>query len=419
MWPTIAIVAIGIAAVLGGLWWRSRRGRLESEARAGRRIRELEDEIGSLKDNTGRRLHRHQVFLESMSDGVMLVDAEGRIELVNAAFTRMFALPPEVIGRQAEDTLRLPEFIRLLRRAHEGGGVLDAEIELPGVDHRLVQVSVTAMRETKGRTSGLVVLVHDLTRLKQLENTRRDFVANVSHELRTPLSLIKGFVETLLLGGPHDAETVERFLKTIQKHADRLAFLIEDLLTISKLESGALAMHLEPLPLRPLVDHVLEDLQGRQRSRTVRLENGIAAGLEVRGDADRLQQVFSNLIDNAIKYGRKDGRVEIGARRINGKWIEVWIRDDGPGIPPEALNRIYERFYRVDKARSREQGGTGLGLAIVKHIVQSHGGEVCTESEIGRGTVFRLTLPAAPIPTGDPASAIPTKPASPPEPPVN
>lgn len=405
MWPYLAIAALVIAAALGVLWLRSRRGWIDSRTLLAGRFQALEGELANLKETTGRQLHRHQVFLESMSDGVMLVDAEGRIELVNAAFTRMFALPPEVIGRQAGDSLRIPEFTRLLRRAHEAGGVLDAEIELPGVDRRLVQVSVTAMRETRGRTSGLVVLVHDLTRLKQLENTRRDFVANVSHELRTPLSLIKGYVETLLLGGPHKAATTERFLHTIHKHSDRLAFLIEDLLTLSKLESGALAMNFEPLRLRPLVDHVLEDLGDRRRSRNVELNNQVAPDLSVRGDANRLQQVFSNLVDNAIKYGRQDGHVQVGARCLNGKWIEVWVRDDGPGIPPEALNRIYERFYRVDKGRSREQGGTGLGLAIVKHIVQSHGGEVCTESEVGKGTVFRVTLPAVPRTPGDPAAS--------------
>jgi two-component system phosphate regulon sensor histidine kinase PhoR len=405
MWPYLAIAASVIAAGLGLLCWRNRRRWLQAEALGKRRIGELEEELGSLRDSTGRQLHRHEVFLESMNDGVMLVDAKGRIELVNAAFSRMFALPHEVIGRQATDTLRLPEFSRLLRRAHEGGGILDAEFELPGVDRRLVQVSVTAMRETRDQTSGLVVLVHDLTRLKQLENTRRDFVANVSHELRTPLSLIKGYVETLLLGGPHEPATVERFLHTIHKHSDRLAFLIEDLLTISKLESGAHAMNLEPLPLRRLVEHVLEDLHDRRKSQNVELDNRIDSDLAVRGDADRLQQVFSNLVDNAIKYGHKDGHVELGARRLNGKWIEVWVRDDGPGIPPDALNRIYERFYRVDKARSREQGGTGLGLAIVKHIVQSHGGEVCTESEVGRGTVFRFTLPVAPANADKPAVA--------------
>ena len=402
MWPGLAIVASMIAAVLAALWFRARRDSLHARAALTTRTRHHEAALAALKEDTGGRLHRHEVFLESMSDGVMLIDAGGGIELVNAAFTRMFALPAEVTGRPAETTLRLPELTRLFRKAGEAGRVLESEIELPGVDRRPVQVNVTAMRESGNRTSGLVVLVHDLTRLKQLENTRRDFVANVSHELRTPLSLIKGYVETLLLGGPHEPATVERFLRAVHKHTDRLAFLIEDLLTISHLESGALAMSLQPLPLRPLVDRVLEDLRGQQRSRKVTLENQVDAGAVVRGDADRLQQVLFNLVDNAIKYGRPDGRVEVGSRRVNDAWIEAWVRDNGPGIPPDALNRVYERFYRADKARSRDQGGTGLGLAIVKHIVQSHGGDVRTESELGQGTVFRFTLPASSHPVNEP-----------------
>lgn len=394
MWPWLAIVASVIAAALAVLWFRARRALLKAGEALNAQSRQHEEELTALERESGRRLHRHEVFLDSMSDGVMLIDAGGHIELVNAAFTRMFALPADVIGRSAETTLRLPEFTRLLRKARESGRVLDSEVELPGVDRRLVQLNITAMREAGNEITGLVVLVHDLTRLKQLENTRREFVANVSHELRTPLSLIKGYVETLLLGGPHEPATTERFLHTIHKHSDRLAFLIEDLLTISQLESGALAMSLQPVPLRPLVDRVLEDLGEQRRTRNVILENLVDADLSVRADADRLQQVFFNLVENAIKYGRQDGHVEVGARRVNGKWIEAWVRDDGPGVPPEALNRIYERFYRVDKARSRDQGGTGLGLAIVKHIVQSHGGEVRTESELGKGTVFRVMLPA-------------------------
>ncbi|MBU6401628.1 MAG: hypothetical protein KGS61_15030, partial [Verrucomicrobia bacterium] len=235
----------------------------------------------------------------------------------------------------------------------------------------------------------------DLTRLKQLERTRQEFVANVSHELRTPLSMIKGYVETLRDGAKEDPAVAARFLDTIARHTDRLAFLIEDLLTISRLESGQVTLDLQPVELGPAVERVMDELRARAAGRKVRLENAIPAGRRARADAERLHQVLVNLVDNAIKYGRADGTVIVGAETTSDKRLAVWVRDDGPGIPPEAKERVFERFYRIDKARSREQGGTGLGLAIVKHIVQAHGGEVRVESEPGHGATFRFTLPVA------------------------
>jgi two-component system phosphate regulon sensor histidine kinase PhoR len=227
--------------------------------------------------------------------------------------------------------------------------------------------------------------------LKQLENTRQEFVANVSHELRTPLSMIKGYVETLMEGAKDDPELAKKFLQTIEKHTDRLTYLIEDLLTISQLESGRVILHCASQELRPLAEKVINDLKSRAAERKISLTNEVPAGLCAHVDLDRLEQVFWNLIDNAVKYGKADGAVVIGGRRGPSQ-IEMWVKDDGPGIPAESLVRIFERFYRVDRARSREQGGTGLGLAIVKHVVQCHGGDVWVESEAGKGTRFNFTL---------------------------
>jgi len=237
-----------------------------------------------------------------------------------------------------------------------------------------------------------VVVFHDLTRIKKLERNREEFVANVSHELRTPLSLIKGYTETLLDGAMDNPEVSQKFLQTIDRNAERLKLLIEDLLTISELEAGRLRLHLQPVALKPLIGKLCEDFKPRAASRDVKLVSEVPE-LTARADTDRVQQVLSNLVDNAIKYGRNQGTVTIRGRATDDGKVELCVADDGPGIPEDARERIFERFYRVDKARSREQGGTGLGLSIVKHIIQSHGGRVWVESEMGAGSRFHFSLP--------------------------
>jgi two-component system phosphate regulon sensor histidine kinase PhoR len=255
-----------------------------------------------------------------------------------------------------------------------------------------LQVNAAAIFNSAGEREGTILVFHDLTRLKQLERTREEFVANVSHELRTPLSLIKGYVETLLEGARNNPEVAERFLRIIERNAQRLDLLIQDLLTISALESGRVKLNVQPVELRPLADKVFTDLKARAEEKDVKLVNQLN-DLVAAADAHRLEQVFANLVDNAIKYGRTQGSVTVGGQKTDAGKIEVFVQDDGPGIPPEALDRVFERFYRVDKARSREQGGTGLGLSIVKHIVQNHGGEVWANSEPGKGATFFFTLP--------------------------
>jgi two-component system phosphate regulon sensor histidine kinase PhoR len=224
---------------------------------------------------------------------------------------------------------------------------------------------------------------------------RQEFVANVSHELRTPLSLIKSATETLLEGAKDDAAALSRFLQIIDKHANRLALLIDDLLLLSTLDSGGLRLNRQPVPFRTTVDDAIDDLLTRAHARDVTLVNAVPGSLVALADNDRMRQVISNLLDNAIKYGRAGGKATVEGRVLPNGRIEIMVVDDGPGIPNESQERIFERFYRVDKARSREQGGTGLGLAIVKHVVQAHGGDVRLESEPGSGAAFIVTLPPA------------------------
>jgi two-component system, OmpR family, phosphate regulon sensor histidine kinase PhoR len=338
---------------------------------------------------------QQQVIFDSMVEGLLLLDERGCVQLANRAFLLLFSLTADIRGRTIMEALRLHELADLVRSLDTQKQVLGFEMRLPGPEERWLQINAAAIFIDQARRQGTVLVFHDLTRLKQLENARQEFVANVSHELRTPLSLIKGYVETLLDGARDNPETATRFLQTIDRNTERLTLLIEDLLTISELESGRVQLKLQSVTLAPLVSEVLADFKGRAAAKSITLVNQ-ALDLAVRADPDRLEQVLGNLVDNAIKYGRTSGTVTVGGRALDGGQVEVSIQDDGPGIPPEALERVFERFYRVDKARSREQGGTGLGLAIVKHIIQNHGGRVWATSELGRGATFYFTIPRDP-----------------------
>src|SRR2546426_3470717 len=392
MWPTLTILA-GLGLVALHFWWKRRF----DEARE--RLKEQTGQNAVLQEEQQLALAQaqaqQQALFNSMVEGVLLLDGNGRVRLVNQALEQLFGLTGDIRGRTTMEALRLHELQELVSRVRVESQVLGFELELPGLDNRCLQVNATALLDRGGEQQGMILVFHDLTRLKQLENTRQEFVANVSHELRTPFSMIKGYVETLLQGAKDDPAVATRFLQTIEKHADRLTYLIEDLLTISRLESGQVVMNIQKVELRRVANDVLNDLKSRADAKKVVLENQVPAEVRVRADADRIQQVLFNLVDNAIKYGGSEGHVWIGALAVDDQMIEVSVRDNGPGIPPDAIERVFERFYRVDKARSREQGGTGLGLSIVKHIVQSHGGEVSVKSVVGQGTTFLFTLPSA------------------------
>ena len=332
-----------------------------------------------------------QVIFESMIEGLLLLDEHGRIQLANRAFADLFGITSDIRGWTVIEVLRLHELAALVNSLETQKQVSGFEIKVPGPVERWLQINAAAIYNGGGKRHGTVLVFHDLTRLKQLENARQEFVANVSHELRTPLSLIKGYAETLLDGAKDNPETATRFLQTIDRNAERLRLLIEDLLTISELETGRVRLNIQTVALAQAVAEVLEDFKSRAAAKGMTLVNQ-APDLPVRADPGRLEQILGNIVDNAIKYGRAGGTVSVGGRASDAGQVEIFIQDDGPGIPPEALERVFERFYRVDKARSREQGGTGLGLAIVKHLVQSHGGRVWAASRPGCGTTFYFTL---------------------------
>ena len=387
MWLILLILAVAPAVVIHFKW------RARFNAQQGRIAAEMEGFQRRQQQTAIEAKAQQQVLFNSMLEGLLLLDRNRKIYLANRAFKSLFGLQVELRGKTVLEALRVHELDDLVNQVEAEGQVLNYELKLPDLSERWLQVNAAAISNSTGEREGTILVFHDLTRLKQLERTREEFVANVSHELRTPLSLIKGYVETLLDGARNNPEVAQRFLKIIERNTQRLDLLIQDLLTISALESERITLSLQPTSLRPLADKIFADLHGRAETKHMELINEMPE-LTALADANRVDQVLANLVDNAIKYGRVQGKVKVGGKEVDGRKIEIYVSDDGPGIPPEALDRVFERFYRVDKARSRDQGGTGLGLSIVKHIVQAHGGKVWVESDFGKGATLFFTLPA-------------------------
>lgn len=379
------------AAVLTAWWFRA-----QHHAAGERHAREIKDQRLQREAELRAQVQRTAALFDRMVEGVIVVDPAGRIRLANRAAAELFSFALPAAGRTMLETTRHHELAALVTRLETQPEVLNHELRLDGVSGtRYLQINALALRATDGARDGAILVFHDLTRLRQLEAVRQEFVANVSHELRTPLSLIKSAAETLIDGAKNDPAVATRFLEIIDKHANRLTLLIDDLLLLARLDSDRVELHVQPVLLRSSAQEVMDDFALVARARGVRLENAVPAGLAAKADPERFRQVLANLVDNAIKYGRAEGHVVVSGRTLDDGRVELGLRDDGPGIPAEARARIFERFYRVDKARSREQGGTGLGLAIVKNVIQAHGGEVRVESAPGVGTEFFITLPAA------------------------
>lgn len=389
IWPILTFIA------LAG-WFYSHRRWSQRLAQAQENAREEITQAAARQHQFAAQASAEkEALFNSMVEGVLILGHTGRVIMANRALGNLFGLSEEITGKSILEALRVHELAALVNRVTKEHRVLGFEITLPGMEPRVFEVNASAVLSRNGEQKGMILVFHDLTRMKRLENTRQEFVANVSHELRTPLSLIKGYIETLLDGAKDKPDVAERFLHTIDRNATRLSLLIEDLLTISRLESGKTVLNYGRVDIHQSIERAFEDFYPAARTKGVKLTNAVPAELLARADANRLHQVFSNLLDNAIKYGRADGSVCVSAKRIEEGKIQVSVADDGPGIPPDSLERVFERFYRVDKARSREQGGTGLGLSIVKHIVQSHGGKVWAASKMGTGSTFFLTLDPA------------------------
>jgi two-component system phosphate regulon sensor histidine kinase PhoR len=383
------------AAVAGGdLDTRVPRPMHPDSAEIARSIRRLAEQLRERLAETTQEKERLQAVLDGMAEGVLVVDPRGSIVLANGRIQEFFGARGELVGRTALEGIRHADVAELLAQAQWADEPVARVI---GVSHPSARtLRVLAVRFPRGSATpmGTVAVFHDVSELAQLERMRREFVANASHELRTPLAAIRGFAETLL-GSPSLGDDERRsYLEVIDRHARRLGHLVGDLLELSKIESGKIDRQLGPVDVAALAQALIRDNEARAD------EKQIQVSLEVKGEpiawaqSAALEQIFTNLLDNALKYTEAGGRLDVRIE-VDDAWVRVAVRDTGIGIPEADLGRIFERFYRVDRARSRALGGTGLGLAIVKHLVQSLGGEISVESEPGRGSTFSFGLPRA------------------------
>jgi two-component system phosphate regulon sensor histidine kinase PhoR len=334
-----------------------------------------------------------QTILQSMHEAVTVVDSQRVIRYVNPAFRTLFCAGLEPIGETVLGVLRESAFDEIVASVLKTGESEEREItRVVGREQHHFAVSAVPLHEAH-EESGVVIIFRDISRLRQLEDVRKEFVANVSHELRTPLSIFQGYLETLLENPDLPAAEAHPMLEVMHKHSRRLNALVEDLLILARLEARDEPFKLAPIEIGRFIQGTVADWSLRSAEKRISLSADVAPGLpEIPADSFRLEQVLSNLIDNAIKYTEPGGLVKVRALPQDGG-VEIRVEDTGIGIPPADLPRIFERFYRADKARSRERGGTGLGLSIVKHIVLAHGGTVRAESEQGHGTSIIIRLP--------------------------
>jgi two-component system phosphate regulon sensor histidine kinase PhoR len=350
----------------------------------------------SLQQQRTDQLTQLEATLGNLREAVLIVDEANYIHLANRALREIFPAARDLLNLRLELIVRSAPFLEFVRATREGAVLPRQEFEIVDGDHVLwIEASGAPIPSPDGKSPWALFVIHDMTSQRKLERVRRDFVANASHELRTPLSIIKGYIETLVDG--HQTMELadrDRFLKTIQRHSERLKAIIDDLLALSRLESATPGLKFGTVSLVSYLAGVAEEYRNRPQAADHVIATQVPATLPpIEADEEKLGHVFGNLLDNALKYTPKGSRIELGAEAAGDGEVECWVRDNGPGIPAADLPHIFERFYRVEKGRSRETGGTGLGLSIVKHIVQLHGGRVWAENGEGGGLVIRLRLP--------------------------
>jgi two-component system phosphate regulon sensor histidine kinase PhoR len=361
-------------------------------------IEALNQMAGQLEDRLNtivRQKNELAAVLSSMAEGVMAVDMKERIISINKAAARIFeTLPENLLNRSIPEVIRNPDLQKFINTALSSNKNLEEDITLYQGGERILHVHNTPLEDPDGQRRGILVVLNDVTHIRKLENMRKDFAANVSHEIKTPLTAIKGFVETLRTAEGVEPKETERFLAIIEKHVDRLTTIVEDLMKLSKIErqDEKSDIHLEETSLKSVILSAVQTCREKADAKQITIDLVCPEDISLRLDSRLMVQAMVNLLDNAINYSNENGDIQISAS-LHEKELRISVQDHGIGIPKEHLSRIFERFYRVDKARSRELGGTGLGLAIVKHIAHAHGGGVSVESNLGRGSTFSMHLP--------------------------
>jgi two-component system phosphate regulon sensor histidine kinase PhoR len=360
----------------------------------GRSLNSTALQLRDLVDRLSVESAQREAILASMVEGVLAVDNSLRITFANESFARAVgAANPIPAKLPLVELVRNPDLREILAGVLASGESVKRRLPLPGAAERIFEVQAAPL--SSGTARGAIAILHDITDLERLERVRKDFVANVSHELRTPLTAIRGYAETLLEGALEDKENNRRFLEIIKAHAIRLNNIASDLLALSELESGKVRSGPEPVPVRAAVESALRTVEAEARVRGIAVACGRMEDARVLGDRFQIEQALVNLLDNAVKFNRPSGEVLVEITRPTDGRVSISITDTGIGIPYDDLPRIFERFYRVDKARSREVGGTGLGLSIVKHLVERLNGTVTVESQLGKGSTFTLQFPIA------------------------
>src|SRR5437588_6957207 len=359
--------------------------------RIGLRLEKIFNDLKQLSKQIAKRESGLQTIFAAVHDALLVVDSKRYVILANETFRKLFALPEISEGTPLLEIVRDATLDRVINDAFDHGGPVRSELTLDGLQ---IELHAIATKNDAGEITGALVLFHDITELKKMDQIRRDFVANVSHELRTPLSILRGYIETLLDNPKTPHEELLRILRVMERHSNRLELLVEDLLTLAQLESGNPDLQLEIVDLPEFLREMIRDWEKKLATKQLSIVVDISPTLSpIRADRTRLQEALDNLLDNAVKYSREQGEIRLSARQRDGQ-LELSVSDEGIGIAGEDLPRIFERFYRADKARSPDRvRGTGLGLAIVKHVAQLHGGRVEAESELGRGTTIRVILP--------------------------
>ena len=353
---------------------------------------QLQNQIQSLS----RQGKEQEAILSSMTEGVLALDAEGRLLTINNAGVEMLHLDPATTQNlPVQEAIQDSGLKWFINRTLSNPEPIEGEVEIRNNGRKIFKAHGTSLRDSQGTSLGTLVVLHDITQLRQLENTRRDFVANVSHELKTPITSIKGFVETLLAGALKEPENAENFLRIIAKQTDRLNEIIDDLLTLSRIEQDAerRQIFLNGQKIQGVLQSAIQVCEAKAAAKEIALRLSCPDDLRAQINPPLLEQALVNLVDNAVKFSEPGSVVQVEAQR-EGPQVIIRVRDQGPGIPPEHLPRIFERFYRVDAGRSRKIGGSGLGLAIVKHIALAHGGRVTVASSPGQETIFSLQVPA-------------------------